>query len=243
MVEFKTIPPVPMPFGENSPQGLFPQGLFDIGANENTDLKENNKNHNEEVSEVNHFSRDFISELREFMNDYAREDLGINLIEEPSRMTKNQANFYIKLYNQLELDELEMNKLCDEEIERVTKAVNIFREKRQKEIDSKKSYFMSLLKDFAMTELEGKKARTVKLPYGNLSFKKQQPKYNFGDEKELISKIKTINPELVKRDIVEKLDKTNLKKAGRIENGMFYLGDQLVENIIIEKQEDKFEVK
>lgn len=197
----------------------------------------------EEVKLQSTFANDFLSELRDFMNEFAETDLNVDSIEEPGSMSKAQANFYIKLYNQLILEETEMNELCDSEIERVTKSVNTFRKQRQDEIDRKKSYFSSILKDFAMKELEGKKAKTIKLPYGNLSFKKQQPKYIYGDEDELKSLVKEVKPDLIKVETVEKLDKSMLKKNGRVEDGKFYLGDTIIPSVTVQTQEDKFEIK
>lgn len=185
----------------------------------------------------------FLSELRDFMNDFAETDLNIDSIEEEVGLTPAQANFYIKLYNKLIAEEEEMNKLCDEEIQRNQKAINLFREKRQSEIDKKKEYFSGILKDFAMKELEGKKTKTIKLPYGNLSFKKQQPKYIYEEEETLTKIVKELNPELIKTTVTEKLDKTALKKNGLVKDGTFYLGDTAIELVKVQSQDDKFEIK
>lgn len=185
----------------------------------------------------------FLSELRDFMNDFAETDLNVDSIEEAVGLTPAQANFYIKLYNKLIAEEEDMNKLCDEEIERNQKAINIFREKRQAEINRKKDYLSGILKDFAMKELEGKKTKTIKLPYGNLSFKKQQPKYVYEEEEILTKMVKEINPDLVKTTVTEKLDKSALKKNGLIKDGTFYLGEQAIDLVKIQPQNDKFEIK
>lgn len=196
--------------------------------------------------EVPSFSMDqnkFLSELRDFMNDFAETDLNVDSIEEAAGLTPAQANFYIKLYNALIAEEEEMNKLCDEEIERNKKAINLFREKRQSEINKKKDYFSGILKDFAMKELEGKKTKTIKLPYGNLSFKKQQPKYIYEEEETLTKIVKELNPELVKTTVTEKIDKSALKKNGLIKDGTFYLGEHAIDLVKIQPQDDKFEIK
>lgn len=185
----------------------------------------------------------FLNELRDFMNDFAETDLNVDSIEEEIGLTPAQANFYIKLYNELIVEEEDMNKLCDEEIERNAKGINLFREKRQAEINRKKDYFSGILKDFAMKELEGKKTKTIKLPYGNLSFKKQQPKYIYEEEEVLTNMIKEIKPELVKTTVTEKLDKSALKKNGLIKDGIFYLGDIAIDLVKIQPQDDKFEIK
>lgn len=235
MEQIQTTSSKPMP-----PMGA-PMHPFSSRPNKVVPIVDHTKT--EEVKPQSTFANDFLSELRDFMNDFAETDLNIDTIDEPAAMSKSQANFYIKLYNQLLLEETEMNELCDAEIERTKKSINLFREKRQIEIDRKKEYFTSILKEYAMTELDGKKAKTIKLPYGNLSFKKQQPKYDYGDENELKAIVKEISPELIKVETVEKLDKTSLKKNGIVKDGQFYLGDTIIPGITVKPQDDKFEIK
>lgn len=189
------------------------------------------------------FAQNFLGELRDFMNDFAETDLNVESIEEPGDMTKAQANFYIKLYNELLNEEAEMNQLCDDEIRRNTEAINLFRKQRQDELDRKKFYFQSILKEFAAKELDGKKTKTVKLPYGNLSFKKQQPKFIYEDEDELKNIIRHIDPELIEIKTVEKVDKTKMKKLGEIKDGKFFLGGEEISSVKIEVLDDKFEIK
>lgn len=248
MENARLVPPMPIPAPppgaiKNNPFSQKPNNIMPFGDMVDTLLPKEEKVETPVTEPQNAFAKDFLGELRDFMNEFAETDLNVDSIEEPGSMTKAQANFYIKLYNQLILEETEMNELCDSEIERTSKAVNAFRKQRQDEIDRKKSYFSSILKDFAMQELEGKKTRTIKLPYGNLSFKKQQPKYIYGDEDELKSLVKEVNPDLIKVETVEKLDKSMLKKNGRIEDGKFYLGDTVIPSVTIQTQEDKFEIK
>ena len=200
--------------------------------------KDSTENHSAVIDQ-----NDFLNELRDFMNDFAESDLNIDSIEEEVGLTPAQANFYVKLYNKLITEEEEMNKLCDEEIERNKKAVTLFREKRQAEIDRRKEYFSSILKEFAIKELDGKKIKTVKLPYGNLSFKKQQPRYIYEEEEVLTEIVKEINPDLVKTTVSEKIDKSALKKNGSVKDGVFYLGETAIDLVKIQSQDDKFEIK
>ena len=55
--------------------------------------------------------------------------------------------------------------------------------------------------------------------------------------------VKEVKPDLIKVETVEKLDKTMLKKNGRVEDGKFYLGDTIIPSITVQTQEDKFEIK
>jgi hypothetical protein len=188
-------------------------------------------------------NNDFLSDLRDFMNDFAETDLNLDSVEEINELTEAQANFYIKLYNQVVEDEYKVNKLCDEEIERTNKAINIYREKRLKEFAQKKEYFKEILKNYALDALEGKKTKTLKLPYGNLSFKKQQPKYNYNDEAKIKKLLNGMKPELIKTKTTTDLDKAAIKKYGVVKDGHLYIDNVLIEDVTIENQEDKFEIK
>ena len=57
-----------------------------------------------------------------------------------------------------------------------------FRLKQNNEIDRKIEFLERCLKSFAIKELEGSKKKSIKLPYGTLSFKKQQDKYEYSEE-------------------------------------------------------------
>lgn len=190
-------------------------------------------------------SEQFASELRDFMNDFLEDDLGIDAYEEPTDISKSQANYYVKLYNEVVKEETELNELCEQEIERTKKAVEKFLEERMKAINHKKNYFAAILKEFARKELEGKKTKTVKLPYGSIGFKSQQPKIDYGDDAVLIGFIKDIGlqEKLVTEEVKLKLNKTQLKKECMIKDGMMFLGDVALPNVIVQQQEDKFEIK
>lgn len=186
---------------------------------------------------------EFLSDLRDFMNDFAATDLNIDSIEEPRLMTKEQANFYVKLFQQVVNEEIEVNALCDAELERTTRSINAFRDKKLVEINRKKEHFVSILQQYAASELEGKKTKTLKLPYGNLSFKKQQPKYNYGCDEELVLALKESRPDLVNIKTTESVNKTLLKKEGTVFDGKLYLGEFVVPGVTVQEQEPKFEIK
>lgn len=188
-------------------------------------------------------NNEFLSELREFMNDFAANDLGISSINEPNVMSKEQANFYVKLYTQLVSEEHEVNSLCDAELNRVSRSINEFRDKKLKELSSKKKYISDILQQYAAAELKDKKTKTIKLPYGNLSFKKQQPKYTYASDEELVLAMKGIKPELIKTKITESVDKTLLKKEAIVSDGQVYIGEHLVPGVTVQEQDPKFEIK
>ena len=106
------------------------------------------------------------------------------------------------------------------------------------------------LRRFAVGNLpEGKKS--IDLPSGKLSFKKQQPKFYFDDMKEiggdserLIEFCKVNAPEYVKQKTVETADWTKLKKRLTFNEGGVYFSDtgELIDGLIVQEFPDKFTV-
>lgn len=184
-----------------------------------------------------------IEKLSDNLKDYINQSIAekININQEDECISGDTANYYLRIYKDLINEENQVNNLCDNEINNVKNAVEEFREKRIEEINNKKEYYQNMLEQYAIKQLEGKKTKTVKLPYGNLSFKKQQPKYIY-DESKLIEELKEINKTIINTVTIEKVDKTKLKKEGTImENGLFLDGHKL-ESVSIETYDDKFQI-
>lgn len=185
----------------------------------------------------------FMAELREHMNEFAINELDLGGFETGvSEMTKSKANYFVKLYNDACKEEDEINHFCDMEIDRVKRGINDFRESKIKVTSQKKEWLLDILREYARVELEGKKSKTLSLPYGKLSFRSQQPKIDY-DEEEVIAFLKEHKPELVTTEIKEKVSKSQLKKESRIESGMLIINDVVVPTATVQDQEDKFEIK
>ena len=187
-------------------------------------------------------NNEFMSELRDFMNDFIGTELDTDNMDEPTLITKEQANFYIKLFNEVVKEEIETEELCKSEIDRVTRGITEFKDKKLSELNKKKEYFSSILQQYASAELEGKKIKTIKLPYGSVSFKKQQPKYIYAADEELVLAMKSINPELITTKITESVNKAQLKKEGTVKDGKLFIGDKELP-ISVQEQDHKFEIK
>lgn len=230
---FKTeefMPKKENPFEEKLESVIFPGAFF---KKENSPVEEEEKLVNQS---------EFLGELRDFMQEFAETDLSIDSIDEPREMSKEQANFYVKLYTQLLKEEKEIEDLCEKEIQRTLKSINLFKEKQLKSIKSKKEHFADILREYAANELQGKKTKSLKLPFGTIAFKKQQPTFTYNSEEDIIKVLKEIKPELVKIKTTESIDKTLLKKEGTIVGTKLHLGDKEL-NVDVEIKEDKFEVK
>jgi hypothetical protein len=102
-------------------------------------------------------------------------------------------------------------------------------------------YFTELLKPFAMEQLQGSKKKTVTLPSGSLSFKKQSPEFVKNDE-ELLAFVKESLPEFVK--IKESVDWGEMKKTCQIDNNRLVTADgEIVRGVTVNERDDTFTVK
>ena len=111
-------------------------------------------------------------------------------------------------------------------------------------IEKKEEYFINILKKFLLGEINGKKTKSVKLPYGTLSIKKSKDKYIYENEKETLKILKQLNnEELINTKISQSINKKALKSICEIRDGNVYINGILIPDIKIEKQEDKFEIK
>lgn len=123
----------------------------------------------------------------------------------------------------------ENEELYNAEIQRLNEWLESVNKKANDNID----YFTALLQEYMIKELEkDPKNRSIKLPSGTVRFRKQQPEWQF-DEEKVINWLKNNKPELVK--VIEKFDKNDVKKIVK-ETG------EIVDGVKIESREDKFEV-
>ena len=107
-----------------------------------------------------------------------------------------------------------------------------------------------LLRRFAAANLpEGKKS--IDLPSGKLSFRKQAPQFFFDDLKEvnaydprLIDFCKSNAPEFVKRKVTETADWSEMKKRLSFDGGKVFFSDsgELIEGLTAQEFPDKFTV-
>ncbi len=101
----------------------------------------------------------------------------------------------------------ENEKLVQTEIERLQQWLKAENEKAEQSI----GYFSGLLEAWLRSEYErDERKRSISLPHGRIRLRKQQSEYTYRDE-ELLPFLKTTAPELVRTQVIEKYDKTELK--------------------------------
>ena len=189
-----------------------------------------------------------IDDLEEFMLQAEIQELGVKLagdMEDDEKLlvrNKTDADFYIKMIAKLRAQKEEINEFVDKEIERQLNMYEEYRKERMKPLDNQIAFYENALKTFAMNELESTGKKTIKLPNGTLSIKKQQPKYIYNDE-EVLEYLQQNNLEHLIRTKKE-LDKKELKKAATLNNNNeLVIDDKVVPGAMAVPQEDKFEVK
>ena len=193
-------------------------------------------------------TEDFIKDLNESISKMEAEELNINVTgdEESDReMIQNpqQANYFCKVVNELREERTKTEELINQELKRVQREYEAYKTKELNRIDGQIQYFSGLLESYATKELQNSKKRSIKLPHGTLSIKKQQDKYDYDEEAILECLKKNKQDKFIKVQTVETVNKKDLKKEGFSHNGKLYLDNIEVKGVVITAQPDKFEVK
>ena len=188
---------------------------------------------------------DFLADLNQAIKEEEEKALDIDYQEEDNELIKNQAqaNYFCKVIAELREDKNKKNELIDQEIQRIKNHYEQFRLKQNNEIDRKIEFLERCLKSFAIKELEGSKKKSIKLPYGTLSFKKQQDKYEYSEEL-IMDWLKNNNyTKYINTKTIESVDKKALKKESHVCNGYLFIDNNKVDGVTVTKQDDKFEIK
>lgn len=185
--------------------------------------------------------------LESLFNEITEEEvkeLGIEIENERFAITSDeQANFFLRRLQEVRSEKDKINTTCNNEIERFVSKVNNFRAKEILSLENTENYFSTLLESYAKKQLEGSKKKSLKLPFGTMSFKKGQRKVVYDDET-LTNFIKSNNLNEFIR-VKEEINKSELKKALEFneENGTASLNGQVVEGITTSPAEESFSIK
>ena len=189
----------------------------------------------------------YMDELEQFMLKAEVEELKVKLAEDVEEdgtlLVKNNsdADFYLRQINKLKEQKEEINKFVDQELERQMRLYQQYREDRMRPLDNQIAFYEEALRTFAMNEYAETNKKTIKLPNGTLSIRKQPPKYIYNDE-EVLSFLKENNLNDYIR-VKEEVNKKDLKKATQINNNnQMMINGKEVPGVVVVPQDDKFEV-
>ena len=190
---------------------------------------------------------DFLNDLNEFMKEESAKQLNIQKDENNNYIIndRHQADYFISLSKQCEQDIEQIKQYVAEEKQRLIQQLDAFEAREIASKMNQKAYYDRALEDFTRRELENSNKRSIKLPNGTLSIKKQQPHYDYIDET-LLEWARNFAPDLVKTTYIEPkitIDKKELKKQVVIDHNKVYLNGYEVPGIDVTFKDDKFEVR
>lgn len=155
---------------------------------------------------------------------------------------KDSANWAFRKIAALQKQMDENNTIATKEIDRITQ----WRDKENQTLTDSISFFDGLLSQYFVTEKVKDKNFKLSTPYGKVTSRKQQPKWEY-NERVLLDSLKAIgHTDLIK--VKEESNKTELKKIAKesftIANGRLITDDgEIVEGVLITDQADKITVK
>lgn len=152
---------------------------------------------------------------------------------------EQKANWALRKIKQHQEQQKENTALAESEINKIEEWLKSENDKAQQSID----YFQGLLASYALNLRESDpKFKSSKLPNGRIRFKKQQPKFNY-DEDKLTQHLKQSGyTDLIK--VKESPDKTAVKKKFVVQGNRLIDQEtgEFVAGVEVEEREDKFEV-
>jgi hypothetical protein len=188
---------------------------------------------------------EFLADLQEYLNDQEAIALDINESNDYLINDKSQADYFIKLSKQCENDINDIKEYIEAEKERYLQLLENYMIDQIMAVEKRKQFYDDALEAYIHRELDGNKKRSIKLPHGTLSLKKQQPHYTYEDE-DIIDWAKEMYPDIVKTTIPEpkvSIDKKKLKEQGEIIDGLLYIDGLQVPGVQVEIKDDAFSIK
>jgi len=147
------------------------------------------------------------------------------------------ANWAFRKLRAIQEKENDIKKLAEKEIERI----KAWQEKELETLNNSKSFFEGLLSEYFIKEREKDPKFKISTPYGKVSARKQQPKWNY-DEDKLIEWLKENDMELVR--VKYEPNKTEIKKRYKVVGNVVTTEDgEIVEGITVEEQPDAIAIK
>ena len=147
------------------------------------------------------------------------------------------ANWAFRKLAAIERKKKEIQELANKEIERI----KAWQEQEERGLDNSKEFFEGLLTEYFAREREKDPKFKISTPYGKVSARKQQPKWNYDDEK-LVNWLLENDKELVR--VKYEPDKNGIKKKYKIVGENVVTEDgEIVEGITVEERQEKINIK
>lgn len=151
----------------------------------------------------------------------------------------DSANWCFRKLQALKEQREEFEMLAKAEIDRITNWLNT----ELKKIEVNEEFFNMLLSSYAVEQRKANPKFKISTPYGKVSFRKQQPKWNYED-KTVLKALKRSNMlNLIKT--TEEVKKAELKKVCSVVNGKAVIADtgEIIEGITVEEQPEAIKIE
>lgn len=161
-----------------------------------------------------------------------------------------KANWALRKIKRLKKKQKENEEFAASEIEKIEeeiKEIKDWRDSENEKLQRNIDYFENLLHNYAMQlRKEDPDLKTYKLPFGQLQFRAQRPKWKY-DEERLLESVKKTDLGLTCIDIIEKVNKNALKKSDLIEvvGNKIVIKDtgEVLDGVLVENRPEQFFVK
>jgi hypothetical protein len=195
----------------------------------------------QEVVVVNSGNNAYLDDLLASIDAQEVQELGLDSVNENYVIRDmGHANYIAKKLREVREEQVKINEAANTEIKAHTARVETWRERSVKPLVDSEAYLLGLLQEFASRQLEGSSKKSIKLIEGTAQFRKVPDKFEY-DEEVLLTFLQTDLPSYIKQK--PQVDKTELKKAGSVKDGVLYVGDKQVPGVVVTPQEDRFDVK
>lgn len=162
------------------------------------------------------------------------------------------ANWAFRKLKAIEEKKKEIEELANKEIEPYKleiSRINEWKDTELKSFDRSIAFFNFLLEEYYREQRKLDPKFKVTTPYGKITSRKQQPKWNYEDEK-LIGYLEHYKPELIR--IKKEVNKNDFKKAVKEKDGFILMDDgkvvsnetgELIEGVTVEERPDSINIK
>lgn len=149
----------------------------------------------------------------------------------------DSANWALRKLKAIQEKEGEIKELTEREIERI----NNWAKSELDSLGANTNFFEGLLMEYFVSEKEKDPKFKISTPYGKVSSRKSQPKWNYEDDR-VLKWLKENDKELIR--IKEEINKAELKKKYRVMNGQVVTEDgEIIEGITVIEQPDSISIK
>lgn len=121
--------------------------------------------------------------------------------------------------------------------------INDWFDSEKGKLENQKMFFTGLLNEYALEQRKANPKFKASTPYGKISFRKQQPKWNYEDETVLKALKRSNMLNCIKT--TEEVKKAELKKVCSVVNGKAVIADtgEIIEGITVEEQPEAIKIE